>query len=479
MSAPEPKDLPDDFLFGVATAGFQVEGHTNGPGEPRNNWFRFEAEGRVEPSGIALDFWDDYESHLDRAVAAGCNAFRLSIEWARCEPADGEIDDEAFDRYADILDACRERGLEPLVTLHHFTHPYWAGEDFWLRDEAPERFARWAGIAAGRLASQARNWVTINEFNIYAIQTYFTGDFPPARTGDLAATLRCLDHLLAAHVLAYGAIHAIRPDAVVSTNGFQFSIYELDRLGTDLLLARRRGVAREQLHTWLAGRRSRHAEAVRPHAGPERLMRAGLQRFCDLEGSLPRAVDAVYASHHVCTLDHIQVDYYNPRTSSHFRLPGHASSGGRHWNVDRLLWDDLPDPDTFAPMLQINSEDDLDFWLVENGMCNRVHNGRSYPRLDGWDRPRYLQSHLRVLMDLYDRGLRVGAYFHWSLVDNYEWGSYEPRFGLYGVDRERGVRWLSRDSMGRNSAAVFRNLIEGLQRGDRSVLTCPISKLEG
>src|SRR5512142_2390753 len=98
--------LPPGFRFGVATARFQIEGGYNGPGEPSNNWSWWEAEGRVEPSGIALDFWNTYEQHLDRAVAAGCDAFRMSIEWARCEPFDGEPDDEAMDRYCRILDAC-------------------------------------------------------------------------------------------------------------------------------------------------------------------------------------------------------------------------------------------------------------------------------------------------------------------------------------------------------------------------------------
>ncbi len=291
-----PRPLPDTFLFGVATAGFQIEGGYNGPGEPRNNWFRFEVEGRVEPSGLALDFWNDYEAQLDRAVAAGCDAFRFSVEWARCEPADGELDEEAFARYADIADACRERGLTPLVTLHHFTHPRWAGEDFWLGDGAPERFARWASEAAQRLAPLVRHWVTINETNILAIQTYVTGDFPPARTGDIRAAFRCLDHLLAAHVLAYDAIHAAREDAIVSTNGFAFSLYEIDRLGTDILLARRHGVPRAELGTWLAGRRARHRAAMHTLVGPERVMTALMRGVAGPEQLLPRTVDATYRS---------------------------------------------------------------------------------------------------------------------------------------------------------------------------------------
>ncbi|HEX6596360.1 MAG TPA: family 1 glycosylhydrolase, partial [Acidimicrobiales bacterium] len=91
--------LPPGFRFGVATSGFQVEGGYNRPGLPSNNWLEWEREGRVTPAGRALDFWNRYEDVLDRAVAAGCSAFRLSVEWARCEPAAGRYDEDAFARY--------------------------------------------------------------------------------------------------------------------------------------------------------------------------------------------------------------------------------------------------------------------------------------------------------------------------------------------------------------------------------------------
>lgn len=468
-----PSLLPHDFLFGVATAGFQIEGGFNGPGDLRNNWFRFEHEGRVTPSGIALDFWNDHEFHLDRAVAAGCNAFRFSIEWARCEPEDGEIDTDALARYADIADSCRERGLEPLVTLHHFTHPAWAGEDFWLDGAAPERFARWAQTAARSLPDHVKNWVTINEWNILAIQTYFTGDFPPARTADMRSTMRAMDHLLAAHVEAYGAIHAVRSEAVVSTNGFAFSGYSLERLGTDILIARSSGVEQTELRGWLASRRARYELGVAGGGLIDRFV----DRVVDLDRAFPRTVAAVYRSDHACTLDHLQTDYYNPDTASHIRAPGHRSAGGRHFGVDRLLWDDPVDAVTFGRYLHELDVAGLDLWVVENGLCNRRRNGRSFERIDGWDRPRYLQAHLGALVAAHAAGVPVKAYFHWCLADNYEWGSYEPCFGIYGVDRDRGCRWMDTDAMGRDSATAYRRLIEGLTAGNRNVLVCSPDEL--
>jgi beta-glucosidase/6-phospho-beta-glucosidase/beta-galactosidase len=424
----------------------------------------------VEPSGIALDFWHRYEHHLDRAVAAGCDSFRLSIEWARCQPAAGAWDTDAFDHYAEILRACHERGLAPLVTLHHFCHPHWLGDDFWLQRDAPEQFAAWVGRAADGIGSLARAYVTINEINIYALQTYMTGDFPPGRRADLAATIRTLDHMLAGHVLAYTAIKARQPDATVSTNNFPFSIYEIDRLLVDLLLARSHGVDRDDLHPWLVERRATYYAGLSGSGLREQGLRRIAASAIPLEQAFPRTLVALAQSQHERPVDVVQIDYYDPVVSHHLRLPGHRTSGGRSALPARMLWDDPPNPPGLTRYCRLNIEPGLDLWLVENGLCNRVRRGRSYPRLDGWDRVRYLKENLAALMDSVDAGLPVTGYWHWTLADNYEWGSYEPRFGLYGIDRERGVRWSECDSMGADAAGTYRRIIEGLRAGDRTVL---------
>jgi 6-phospho-beta-galactosidase len=113
---------------------------------------------------------------------------------------------------------------------------------------------------------------------------------------------------------------------------------------------------------------------------------------------------------------------------------------------------------------------DAKIWVVENGLCNRVRRGRSYLRADGWDRPRYLRENISSVASAVDAGVPMGAYYHWTLADNYEWGTFEPRFGLFGVDRDRGLRWSNLDSMGRDAAGAYRRIIEGLRSGDRSVL---------
>ena len=202
----------------------------------------------------------------------------------------------------------------------------------------------------------------------------------------------------------------------------------------------------------------------------------GSSRTGQVAPGLPtRAVRAVYDSPHPRTLDAIGLDYYEAVASRHFRLPGHRTSGGRNPFPTRELWDDAPDPAGLTAWLEAQASltPDLPIWVVENGMCNRVRRGRSYPRTDGWDRPRYLRENIAAMMTAVDRGVPVRGYWHWSLVDNYEWGSYEPRFGLYGVDRHRGehgMTWLEKDSLGDDAAGAYRRIIAGLREGDRSVL---------
>ncbi|HSZ37673.1 MAG TPA: family 1 glycosylhydrolase, partial [Acidimicrobiales bacterium] len=111
-------------------------------------------------------------------------------------------------------------------------------------------------------------------------------------------------------------------------------------------------------------------------------------------------------------------------------------------------------------------------WVVENGLATRVRDGRAEPREDGMDRPRYVREHLGAVADAVAAGVPVRAYLHWSLVDNYEWGSYEPRFGLFGLERSDpgAVRWHDTDSAGADAAGEFRRVLAGLRRGDRTVL---------
>ncbi|MBV8462529.1 MAG: glycoside hydrolase family 1 protein, partial [Acidimicrobiales bacterium] len=333
--------LAPDFTFGVATAGFQIEGGFNGPGQPANNWLAWEEMGRVEPSGNAVGFWDRPEESLDRAAALGCDSFRMSIEWARVVPTEGPPDKDVLLRYASIAAACRERGLAPLLTLHHFTHPAWFGEDFWLRSDAPERFGQWAEVVVDALGDQVRHWVTVNEINVLALGSWLLGMFPPGRVGAVADMQSGIDNLVAAHVRAYEVIRAAQPDAVVTTNNSCLSVYELDRLILDLLNCRRFGIEREDLDDWIDERRRQHNSLLPAGSFPERAAREVSTRLsvygrrARRDPGRRRALDAIYRSPHETTLDVLGLDFYQPMVGRHARVPGHRTAGGRNLEPSR------------------------------------------------------------------------------------------------------------------------------------------------
>jgi beta-glucosidase/6-phospho-beta-glucosidase/beta-galactosidase len=493
----EPSLLGEGFAIGVATAGYQVEGGYNGEGEPANNWSNWERTGRVERSGVACDFWARPEEALDRAADIGCNAFRLSVEWARLEPEPDRFDDAALARYVEILGMCAARGLEPMITLHHFTHPWWLGEEFWLRPGSPDRFARHVQRVVPVLAPHCRRWVTVNEPNIVMLMGWIEGAHPPGRRLAFADAYCVLDNLLVAHVLAADAISAVQPDAEVTCNTSSSSIYEHDRLVVDLLLLRSAGVPSSDVDRFVDERRALHDAAYPPHHGGEYLLRrffAALSPYgTDRSGGAlwsqmraharrpapRRVVDAVVASPHERPLGAIGFDWYDPVASHALRIPGRVAAGGRRdWSTGRALWDVPPHPAGLAAWCGAESalHAGLPLWVVENGMATRVVDGRSVPREDGWERPRYIGEHLGAIVDAVATGVPVTAYLHWSLVDNYEWGTFEPRLGIFAMDRSDPggrVRWMDTDAQGNDSAGSFKTVVQGLIAGDRSVLSSP------
>jgi beta-glucosidase len=496
-SAAAARDLlGDGFLVGVATSGYQLEGGFNGPDEPHNNWAGWEAMGRIERSGIACDFWRHPEEALDRAATLGCNAFRLSVEWARLEPQPEVFDEAALERYAEILSMCVARGLAPMVTLHHFTNPVWQGEEFWLRPGSPDVFARHVRRILPALAPYCRHWVTINEPNIVMLMGWVEGAAPPGRRMAVSDAYCVLDNLLCAHVLAADAIAEVQPDAEVTMNTSSSSIYEHDRMLVDLLQLRETAIDPSDVDTYIDERRAVHDAAFPPlHVGEAWLRRYfaavspyGTDRapgsgraWTALRGrarrQVPRrVVDVVGASTRPRVVDAVGFDWYDPIASHAMRVPGRRSpdGGGRDWSFGRALWDTESHPAALGSWCATEAalRPGLPLWVVENGMATRVRDGRAEPRADGMDRQRYVREHLGAVADAVAAGVPVRAYLHWSLVDNYEWGTYEPRFGLFGLDRRdpARVRWLDTDSAGEDAAGAFSRVLAGLRAGDRSVL---------
>jgi len=483
--------LPSAALWGAASSGFQVEGGYNSPGRPYNNWHEWEHLTGNEPCGAAARFWESPWRDLDLAQSLGLGAHRLSVEWARVQPAESTVelenepawDASAVARYVEILAGCRERGLEPVVTLHHFAHPAWVGADLWLSDE---RVGRWlvfvarivpelnAGLIA-RGQPPIRWWVTLNEPNSFAPATYLSQWMPPQTPLGLAAagrTARALDALYAAHVQAYNVIHAwyedqSLPSPMVGFNNFALDHYAADRLFVDLMLARSRGASLDaDLPAYIADRSRAWTEAVAPLSSLVRpqqvsrwLMLEAARRLADrvfTPTRLPRLLAALQASHRPRPIDYVAFDYYDATLANQLKLASGAYDP----------WDWAAIPSGLHTLLRANASDGLPLLIAENGMATRHHA----PRPDGVTREAFLRAHLFHVLRAVKDGVPLAGYLHWSLTDNYEWGKYAPRFGLYAVDYDDPQRQRRDDAGG----AVFGALVRAVRAGDAGALAAAL-----
>lgn len=198
--------FPRDFLWGVATSAYQVEG-----GNDLNDWWDWERNpngGCVEACGDACDHYNRFEDDIALFARLGFDTYRFSLEWSRIQPEPDVFDVAEVDHYKRVLEACHAHGIKPIVTFHHFTSPRWlAQRGGWENHDAPELFAAFCAVAAKDLGDLFDIAVTINEPNMPPLLGYEDGVFPPGKR-DPEARLAVTEHFLEAHRLARDAIRA-------------------------------------------------------------------------------------------------------------------------------------------------------------------------------------------------------------------------------------------------------------------------------
>jgi Beta-glucosidase/6-phospho-beta-glucosidase/beta-galactosidase len=492
-----------DFLWGVASSGYQCEGGYNGPGQPQNNWSGAEAEGRVMRTGAAADFWNRYEEDFARCRAMGLKAFRLSIEWPRVQPSVSAhpsppppFDLAALEAYADRIASCRRFGLEPVVTLQHFTHPAWLGVDAWLDDRTPELFEEFVAVTVRHVNSRLigahgqrplRWFVTLNEPNMLVLNTYLNRHFPGGGRGGLAVAVAAYNRLLAAHVRAYNAIHDLYESEgwrspQVTMNTFCSDVYWSEKMLLDLLCLRERGIPRGALRVHFrekARQLNRELAAARlpfrsdPYVWIGRLVHwladRAAPRYATAE-AFRFFLDTLDRSKRARVLDYLGLDYYDPFTAHLFRPPSFADlefkSKGLHGHLmnglSRKWWDwhMLPEGMHFFCKYYAG-EYGRGILIAENGMALRrkFDNSHAGPRRDNLTRSEFLRAHVAQVRRLRAEGVPLLGYLHWSITDNYEWGSYTPRFGLFTIDYAASAARLVEDHLGDRPSETYARLI--------------------
>lgn len=380
-------ELPAEFLVGASTAAHQIEG-----GNVNNNWWAFEhrAGATVEHvSGDCADSYHRWVDDLDLVAELGLGAYRFSLEWSRLEPARGEFSRAARDHYGRIIAGAIERGIEPVVTLHHFTDPLWFSRaGGWTADDAVERFFAYVDWVAPILAP-VRWIVTINEPNMAAIMARLADR--DVQVDDVAGAPLPLPHpgvadaLEAAHRAAAQRLRQLVPTAQVGWS-----------------------IANQAIGAIAGGEAA--AERYREHV-EDRFVRVG--RDDDFVG-----VQA-YTRNVFGPRGMVRDDPVDERTLTGWEYwPGALETALRH---TRELVGDVP------------------LLVTENGIATA----------DDDRRIAYTAAALAGMQRAMADGIDVRGYLHWSLLDNYEWGSFTPTFGLVAWDPETferrpkpSARWL-------------------------------------
>lgn len=499
---PRLPHVPRHFLWGVATSAYQSEGGYNGPGQPRTNWADAEERKRVMRTGAGLGFWENYTEDFERCRRMGLKAFRLGIEWSRVQPATSAaqssptpFDRAALDHYTAMLASCREHGLEPVVTLHHFVHPTWLGADAWLDPETPAHFAHYVETAlahinrglAERGLDVLRHYITINEPNMLVLNTYVGTQFPSKAHPGYRSVVRAFDHLLTAHVRAYNVIHDLYeregwPAPKVTQNNYCSDVYWSDKVLLDLLALRERGIPRDGVRAHIVEKAQAFEQALRTARLPlhrdlaywigslfkKLTNRVGYRWFTGKP--LRRALDAIYASPRERLFDYIGLDYYDPFAAHVFRLPvlwdhEFKDRSARSWIMNTVTskwwdWRVLPRGLHFFCAHYSADFGNREVLIAENGMAiRRRPDNHLTRRRDKISRSGFLRLHVHEVQKIVGDGIPLIGYLHWSLFDNYEWGSFTPRFGLFSIDYSRGLERQVEDPLGDRPSETYAELI--------------------
>lgn len=401
----EGKQFPKDFFWGAATSAHQVEGGN------LNDWSEWEKEnaerlshesgGKYPPenyiSGKACDHYNRYEEDFDIAKQLGHNAHRFSIEWSRVEPEEGKFDEKEIEHYWNVIRALRERGMEPFVTLWHWTVPSWfQKKGGWLESNASQTFGRFVERMAKEFGSDVQFWCTLNEPVVFVSYGYLAGIRPPQQKSAWQ-TVRVFHRLASAHRRAYRILHRI---------------------------------ARERQTACFVGIAKHNKYFVFADARMINSLLTALVRFLWNDAFLLH----IWGYH-----DFVGLNYYNKNVIDF------------GWNKPRKgLYNLEISAEGFFTALMDLARWQKPIYVLENGLDD----------LKDAYRAKFIRDHLVALEKARQQGADVRGYFHWSLLDNFEWeNGFWPRFGLVEVDYSAsGGKTLERHV--RPSAWEYKKIIE-------------------
>jgi beta-glucosidase len=433
----DPGTLPDGrtraalgagFLWGTATAAYQIEGSWDVDGKGPSIWDTFaHTEGRIADGStgdVACDHYARWPEDVALMADLGVNAYRFSVSWPRVVPTGaGAAEPRGLDFYERLVDGLLARGIAPVATLYHWDLPQPLEDSGgWLDRDTSQRFAEFAGHVADRLGDRVHTWITINEPVVVALIGYGLGLEAPGRALMFDA-FPAIHHVLLGHGLAAQAIRAVVPGATVGITHNLSPVRPASDADADVLAARQLDALynRTFVDPCLLGAYPTAAE-----------LGIDFDPACIHDGDLETIAQP---------LDVLGVNYYNPivaRAAEPGGLLAFDMVPMEGYEQTAMDWPVVPDGlrdllvllrDRYGPALP-------PVMVTENGAAfvDTLVDGQA-PSVDDPRRVEYMRTHIAAVADAQAAGVDVRGYFVWSFMDNFEWAEgYRPRFGLVYVD---------------------------------------------
>jgi len=421
-------DFAGDFTWGVAAAAHQVEGNNT-----NNQWYLWESakdelgEPRIKDgqrAGLACNHWDLYPEDIQLMKNLGVGGYRFSIEWSRIEPSPDVYDEGAIVHYQQVCDSLISAGIEPMITLHHFSNPIWFEQKgAFEKAENVSDFIEFVEYVVPLFSGKVKKWCTINEPSVYVAEGYFNGINPPG-VNDPELAGQVLRNLLEAHVQAYHAIKEL-PGGTDLRVGLVKNMTFIDPYN------------KWNLADWI------FSSMVNKVFNETALRFIETGKFKYVLPTMARHKDQNPAA--VNSIDFIGLNYY-----SHYNLKFRFDLDKAFEN--NPLPDEIPTdmeysqyPEGFYRAAKRLAELDVPIIVTENGVADATDQYRE----------EYIKRYLYALSSARKEGIAIQGYYYWSLMDNFEWSSgYDMKFGLYEVDFETQQRTM------RKGSEAYRRIIQ-------------------
>ena len=417
-------DFPPHFLWGAATASYQIEGAVGEDGRGVSIWDTFShTPGKVkngDTGDVACDHYHLYEQDLDLMVSLGLNAYRFSIAWPRIIPGGyGKVNEKGLAFYDRLVDGLLARGIQPWATLYHWDLPQvLQDKGGWENRDTIEAFLEYAHATSERLGDRVKNWITHNEPHVVAFVGNLWGTHAPGKR-DLGAAIKVSHNLLVSHGRAVPIIRANSPQAQVGITVNLYPCYPATDSPEDQAAADRLDAFSNR---WFL-------DPLYKGSYPTVLTEA--------LGDLTPEVQAGDMEAIAVKTDFLGVNFYSRHVAAAanenhpVRARNVRPAGSEYTYMD---WEVYPQGLTDILVRLEKDYQPGSIYVTENGSCYQdTPDERGF--VNDTARRRYLQAHLNACKQAIDGGAPLDGYFTWSLLDNFEWAEgYEKRFGIVYVN---------------------------------------------